>query len=211
MTAATTYEVEIRFCAANAAEAYALLPFLAASLGPEKAWSTQILGRALYTAGHLLRVGRSVLPTGADRYYLGYKGLDEGHFANIRQEWGEEITTGAPASVILARLGIDAAFATPQAVIEGLEQAGHTPFMDFTGVDRLGHDATLGVDTKLMRCPKILGDQVLVELELGATSYAEALAAEQQLQALAERYQITDRLLRAEPPTLLYGVTFPQG
>ncbi len=210
MSDTISYEVEIRFCTATAEEAYTLLPFLQASLGAEKAWSTAILGRALYEAGKLLRIGR-VPPTGEARYYLGYKGLDEGTFANIRQEWGEEITGGASASPILAMLGIDEPFATPQAVLERLRQAGYTPFMDFAGVDRLGYDPTLGVQTKLMRCPKILGDQVMVELELAATAPAEALVAEQQLQQIAHDYGIEDRLLRAEPPTLLYQVSFPQG
>ncbi len=204
-----SYEVEIRFCTSTAEEAYALLPFLLASLGAEKAWFTEILGRKLYDAGKLLRIGR-VPPTGDARYYLGYKEIDEGTFANIRLEWGEEITSGAPASPILAILGIEEPLATPQAVLERLQQAGHTPFMDFAGVDRQGYDPTLGLHTKLMRCPKILGDQFMVELELSATSPAEARAAEEKLQQIAVDYGIVDRLLRAEPPTLLYQVSFPQ-
>lgn len=209
MSDAISYEVEIRFCTATAEEAYQLLPFLQASLGAGKAWSTAILGRALYEAGKLLRIGQ-VPPTGNARYYLGYKGMDEGTFANIRPEWGEEITDGALNSTILALLGIEEPFTTPQAVLERLQQAGHTPFMEFAGVDRLGYDPALGVQTKLMRCPKILGDQCMVELELAATSPAEALIAEQQLQQIARDYGIEDRLLRAEPPTLLYQVSFPQ-
>ena len=208
MSGKVSYEIEIRFLAASAEEAYGILPFLEATLGPEKAWTTAIYGREIYESGKLLRVGR--VPT-ADtvRYYLGYKGIDQGTVANIRQEWGEEITQGAPTSAILAQIGIHEPCTTPEAVIARLHEVGHFPFMDFAGVDRLGHDANLGVDTKLMRCPKILGKQVMVELEMGAASYAAALVAERQLQQLAKDFHLVERLVHAEPPTLLYQVTFP--
>lgn len=207
-TEAAAYEVEIRFCVSAAEEAYTLLPFLEESLGPEKPWSTEIWGRPIFDAGKLLRVGY-VPPTGEHRTYLGYKGVDEGSFANIRQEWGEEITAGISDSTILARLGITDSFLSAHAVLEALITHGYQPFMDFTGVDRLGYTPTLGVHTKLMRCPKILGDKVMVELELSAASRAEAVAAEEKLQALAHQYAITDRLIREEPPTLLHQVSFP--
>lgn len=203
-----SYEVEIRFLAANEEEAFDRLPFLEATLGTEKTWDTEIYGRAIYEAGKLLRVGR-VPSTDTEHYYLGYKGIDSGSIANIRQEWGEEITEGAVASAILSKIGIHGSFETPTAVIDRMKQAGHLPFMGFTGVDRLGYDATLGVHTKLMRCPKILGDQVMVELELGADSPGAAFDAEQQLAQIATEYNIIERLVRAEPPTLLYQVTFP--
>lgn len=205
---ALTYEIEIRFCVPTAAEAYTLLPFLEESLGPEKPWSTQIWGRSVFEAGKLLRIGY-VPPTGPQRVYLGYKGVDEGHTANIRQEWGEEITDGIRDSAILARLEIAGAFPSAQAVLDALTAQGYTPFMDFAGVDRQGYVPALAVHTKLMRCPKILGDQVMVELELTAASLTEALAAEQTLQQLADQYKIADLLIREEPPTLLYRVSFP--
>lgn len=202
------YEVEIRFCVPTAEEAYRLLPFLAASLGPEKPWYTQIIGREIYEAGKLLRMGY-VPPDGSGRTYLGYKAMDEGTFANIRQEWGEEVTDGAAASIILAQLGLPTTSPSPTALREQLAVAGHTPFMDFAGVDRQGYVPALDVHTKLMRCPKILGDQLMVELELTAASKAEAGLAEEKLRQLAVEYAITDRLIREEPPTLLYQVSFP--
>jgi hypothetical protein len=193
-----SYEVEIRFCAERAAAAYDLLPFLADSLGPEKSWATAIWGRELYEAGRLLRIGQ-VPAQAARHYYLGYKGIEEGTFANIRQEWGEEITHGAANSAILAQLGITGDYATADAVRDALNAAGYTPFMDFSGVDRLGHVAALDVHTKLMRCPKILGEAVMVELELTAATKAEALAAEARLQQIATAYGLLEHLVRAEP------------
>ena len=206
--AAPSYEVEIRFRVATVAEAYALLPFLEASLGAEKAWATDILSPTIYAAGRLLRIGL-VPPTGSSRYYLGYKEVDQGSFANIRREWGEEITHGVQDSEILAEIGIRGDFADAETVLSHLTAAGHHPFMSFNGVDRLGYVADLELHTKLMRCPKILGEGVMVELELTAPDYAGALAAEEKLQRIAHQYQLTDRLLRAEPPTLLYTATHP--
>lgn len=206
MAPAISYEVEIRFLTATPEEAYRILPFLEASLGAEKTWATAIYGRGIYERGRLLRVGQ-VPATDPAHIYLGYKEIDEGTFANIRQEWGEEITQGATDSAILAKIGIPHAIASATAIIDQLQQAGHHPFMDFAGVDRLGHVPTLGLHTKLMRCPKILGTQLMVELEMTADSIESAHAAEEQLRQLAHDYQLTDRLIRAEPPTLLYQVS----
>lgn len=207
MSDTPSYEIEIRFCVEQAAEAFALLPFLEASLGAPKVWSTDIVGRAIYASGRLLRLGR-VPPTGHTRYYLGYKGPDLGAFANLRQEWGEEITDGIVGSAILPTVGLAASYPTPAAVVEALTGAGHTPFMGFAGVDRLGYYAPLQVHTKLCQCEAILDHQFLIELEMSAASLEEARAAEVRLQAIAEEYRITDRLFRDEPPTMLYKRTF---
>ena len=205
-----TYEVEIRFRVPSAAAAFTKLPFLEGSLGPEKSWYTCILGRSIYDAGKLLRIGY-VPPTGDSRMFLGYKGIDEGTFANIRQEWGEEITEGTTASTILANLGMTETFSSPKILLDHLATHGHTAFMDFSGVDRQGYVPALDVHTKLMRCPKILGNDVMVELELATTSLVEAHRAEQKLQQIATQYGITEQLIREEPPTLLYQVSFGSG
>lgn len=207
MSDTPSYEIEIRFCVERAEEAYTLLPFLEQSLGSPKVWSTDIVGQAVYESGRLLRLGR-VPPTGNTRYYLGYKGPDLGSFANLRQEWGEEITGGITQSAILPIVGLADSYPTPTAVIEALTGAGHTPFMGFAGVDRLGYYAPLKVHTKLCQCEAILDQQFLIELEMSAASLEEARAAEVRLQEIAEAYHITDRLFRDEPPTMLYKRTF---
>ena len=207
MSDTPSYEIEIRFCVAEPAEAYTLLPFLERSLGAPKVWATDIVGRAVYESGRLLRLGR-VPPTGSTRYYLGYKGPDLGSFANLRQEWGEEITDGITQSAILRMLDLADSYPTYTAVIAALTDAGHTPFMGFAGVDRLGYDASLQIHTKLCQCEAILDQQFLIELEMSAASLEEAHAAEVRLQEIAEKYRITDRLFRDEPPTMLYKRTF---
>lgn len=207
MSNTPSYEIEIRFCVEQAEEAYALLPFLEQSLGAPKVWSTDIIGRAVYESGRLLRLGR-VPPTGTTRYYLGYKGADLGTFANLRQEWGEEITAGIVGSEILPMVGLADNYPTQAAVVDALTSAGHTPFMGFAGVDRLGYYAPLQVHTKLCQCEALLDHQFLIELEMSAPSLAEARVAERRLQEIAQEYRITDRLFRDEPPTMLYQRRF---
>jgi hypothetical protein len=207
MSHGQSYEIEIRFCVASPAEAYALLPFFEQSLRAPKNWATDIIGCELYKAGRLLRLGRT-LAADRTRYSLGYKGPDLGTIANIRQEWGEEITDGIQASAILPMVGLAADYPTYTAVIDALYSAGYTPFMNFAGVDRLGYYAPLDLHTKLCQCEAILDQQYLIELEMSATSLEEARTAETRLQALAEEYHLTDRLFRAEPPTMLYQRRF---
>ncbi|MEZ4733797.1 MAG: hypothetical protein R3E79_42420 [Caldilineaceae bacterium] len=207
MSDAQSYEIEIRFCVARPEDAFALLPFLEESLGAPKVWATDIVGREVYASGRLLRLGR-VPPTGNTRYYLGYKGPDTGTFANIRQEWGEEITNGITGSAILAALGLADSHATHGAVVDVLHGAGYLPFMGFAGVDRLGYYAPLDLHTKLCQGEAILDQQYLIELEMSATTLEAAHTAERRLQEIAEEYGLTDRLFRDEPPTMLYQRTF---
>ena len=207
MSDGQSYEIEIRFCVSSPEEAYALLPFFEQSLRAPKRWATDIIGRDLYETGRLLRLGRTLSPD-RTRYWLGYKGPDLGTVANIRQEWGEEITDGIGASAILSMLELAADYPTHDAVIDALTQAGYTSFMHFAGVDRLGYYAPLDLHTKLCQCEAILDQQYLIELEMGAASLEAALAAEARLQAIATEYRLTERLFRDEPPTLLYQRTF---
>ncbi len=207
MSHGQSYEIEIRFCVASPEEAYVLLPFFEQSLRAPKNWATDIIGRELYESGRLLRLGRTRSADGV-RYSLGYKGPDLGTIANIRQEWGEEITDGIQASAILPALGLAADYPTYTAVIDALYSAGYTPFMNFAGVDRLGYDASLDLHTKLCHCEAILDQQYLIELEMSASSLEEAHAAEVRLQAIAKEYRLTERLFRDEPPTMLYQRTF---
>ena len=157
-------------------------------------WNTGALGR--------------VPPSGQPRYYLGYKGPDLGTVANIREEWGEEITDGIAGSAILATLGLADSYATHAAVVDALRDIGYAPFMGFTGVDRLGYYAPLDLHTKLCQCEAILDQQYLIELEMSATTLEDARAAETRLQQIAEEYRLTARLFRDEPPTMLYKRTF---
>ena len=198
-----TYEVEIRIVVDTAEEAFTQLPFLEESLGKRKSWSTDIFGREIFNNGRLLRLG---YVNNLDRktYFLGYKGPDVGDFANIREEWGEEITNGASNSDILSQVGLVGEYTDAHAVISALETAGHRSFMGFSGEDQLGFYAPLAVHTKLCRCSDILDDRFLIELEMEAETMAEAREAEAKLKAIAADYGILDQLIPDEPPTMLF-------
>lgn len=207
MSSSQTYEIEIRFIVDSPAEAFALLPFLEESLGGPRPWATAMIGRDVYESGRLLRLAR-VPPTGNTRYHLGYKEADLGTVANIRQEWGEDITDGIDRSAILAALSLAATYGSRAAILDTLRQAGYTAFMEFAGVDRLGYAVQHDLHTKLCQCTAILDDRYLIELEMNATTLEDARAAERKLLQLAETYGITDRLFRDEPPTMLYKRVF---
>ena len=75
--ASSAYEVEIRFRVDNEEAAYVLLPFLAESLRAPTTWSTDILGRQLYAAGELLRIGRVSTPDGVPLPLVGLGDIEE--------------------------------------------------------------------------------------------------------------------------------------
>ncbi len=207
MSSSQVYEIEIRFIAESVEEAFTLLPFLAESLGEPKRWATEMIGRDVYESGRLLRLA-TVPPTGNVRYHLGYKEADLGTVANIRQEWGEDITDGIDRSAILGALSLSATYGSRAAILDTLRQAGYTAFMKFAGVDRLGYYAPLDLHTKLCQCEAILDQNYLIELEMNASTLEGARAAEVQLRNIAQTYGITDRLFRDEPPTMLYKRIF---
>lgn len=203
-----TYEVEIRFVVDTPEEAFSTLPFLEESLRSPKSWATEIIGEAIFKDGRLLRIGQ-VIGDAEERRYMGYKGPDLGTFANIREEWDEEVTGGVQESEILAAVGLSGSFDSVDAVLAALDKAGHRPFMGFAGVDQLGFYAPLAVHTKLCHCEAIVDDGVLIELEMAARTLEEAKAAEVTLQEIAQEYNIVERLDPDEPPTMLYKRKFP--
>ncbi len=207
----TNYEIEIRFRVTQVEEAYDLLPFLAANLGQERPWYTEIIGRPIYEEGRLLRVAKVPSDDGT-RAFIGYKGpdlgSDMGTIANIRYELGEEMTRGLTNSAIMQEIGIAGDFATADDVFQALTDAGHQPFMAFAGVDRLGVYEPLNLQLKAMTCPKILGDDVLIELEFGAASVSAARTEAIKLEQIVDEYGVRDRLFRDEPPTMLFNATF---
>lgn len=203
------YEVEIRFVVEEAAEAFELLPFFQRSLGSPKSWTTDIIGKQLFEAGKLLRMG--AVEDEKRRHFLGYKAEDVGKIANVRQEWGEEITSGIRGGRILPQIGIFEDFASASDVRAALNEEGYSAFMTFSGEDRLGYEEDLRLHTKLCSCSAILGDKLLIELEMEAATLAEAREAEKLLLALASDYHIFERLVRDEPPTMLYRIYQAKG
>jgi hypothetical protein len=81
--------------------------------------------------------------------------------------------------------------------------------MSWRGADLLGDYKPLGVSMKLMTC-RTLKWPVLVEIEKSAKTKEEALVSENELRAFCDRFGLNDRLVRDEPPTLLYEARFRQ-
>ncbi|OGO35777.1 MAG: hypothetical protein A2147_07940 [Chloroflexi bacterium RBG_16_57_8] len=196
------FEVEIRCRFSEPDEAFAVLPFLAPCLGREISWVTRYYGEALFRSGQLLRM-TEVNEHGKMGYYLGWKGRDTGVFANIRLEVDEEITVGVTNSPVIRRLGGSVGRLTTANVTQELQRLGHREFMSFRGSDLTGYDEQLDLKVKLMTCPTLKWP-LLVELEKTAYSEQEAIRCERELLELSRGLQLQDRLVKEEPPTLLY-------
>ena len=199
-----TFEVEIRCHFDSQDQAFELLPFLRTCLqgGSAVSWFTRFFGLVLFKSGQLLRVAE-VAQGGTVRRYLGWKGPDLGRFANIRQEIDEEFTTGIANSTVLRQLGGTERALAANGVVEELERIGHVQFMAFQGKDLTGHDQERDLKVKLMTCP-VLKWPVIVELEKTAETEQAARRLEDDLRELSNRFALASRLVRKEPPTLLY-------
>jgi adenylate cyclase class IV len=201
------FEVEIRCHFDSPEEAYKVLPFMRSCLRREVAWVTRYYGLTLFRSGQLLRVSELV-HHGEVKHYLGWKGPDIGGFANIRQEVDEEITAGLVNSAIMRRLGAKEEIGAADEVGGELERLGHRQFMSFGGSDQTGYEGQLGLNVKLMTCP-VLRWPLLVELEKTANTEEEATQYELELHELSTKFQLQSRLVREEPPSLLYAGLFP--
>jgi hypothetical protein len=204
----TQYEVEIRCHFQRREEALETLPFLKACLEGRApfSWRTRFFGQRLFRSGELLRVAE-VSEGDSVRRYLGWKGRDIGSFANIRQEIDEEVTGGISNSRVLNQIGGTDRSLAASAVVEELDSLGHGQFMSFHGVDLTGYEPELDLKVKLMTCP-ILKWPLIVELEKTATNEEDARRRETELQRLSTRFGLQTRLVRKEPPTLLYEQLF---
>ena len=203
-----SYEVEIRCHFSSAEEAYRTIPFLRACLKHEMVWASGIYGEEFFKAGRLLRMSKTTID-GETKYFMGWKGEDTGTFANIREEIDEVITDGVTDSRILKKLGGQNRTLPRNKISAELKKLGHRRFMSWRGADPLGDYKPLGVSMKLMTC-RTLKWPVLVEIEKSAKTKEEALVSENELRAFCDRFGLNDRLVRDEPPTLLYEARFRQ-
>jgi len=199
------FEVEVRCHFKSTEEAYQILPFLSSCLDREVSYITTFYGLKLFQSGELLRVGEVLI--GKDtRYFLVWKGPDIGKFANIRQELREEITFGIKNSVILKHLGGNYDINNRNEVIQELDQLGHRMFMSFEGIDTEGYYEPYDIQVKLMNCRQL--SHLLVEIEKTAHSEEDATRCEEALLEFCGQFRLKDRLIRKEPPTLLYENLF---
>ena len=200
------YEIEFRCRFATEAEAYRALPFLEPSLVRSVTWTDSYYGAEIFERGEVLRLS-TVSYAGATRYFLSWKGVDVGTFANVRQELVEEVDGAMSDSAILTAFVGDGRLRDPDGIRLALERTGHEGFMSYEGWSRTGRYDPLGLSTKLMRC-ETLRWPLLVELERSADSETEARRCERDLLDVCSRYGLEDRVVREEPGTLLYESVF---
>lgn len=182
------------------------MPFLRSCSHREISWTTRFYGLTLFKSGQLLRASE-VVNQGEMRHYIGWKGPDIGKFANIRQQVDEEITVGLVNSTIMRLLGAKEEILTLEAATKELERLGHHQFMSFGGSDLTGWEESLGLNVKLMTC-NALKWPLLVELEMTAKTEEGAMGCELKLRELNNNLQLQSRLVREEPPSLLYAGLF---
>ena len=200
-----TYEVETRFRFDDVFQIWEELPALTTLSWKTEYWHTEILGKSYFESGQLLRISEVASQNNQPKYYLGWKGVDVGGFANIREELGEDITNGISESVILANLGvIPNTHSTLQSVVSILEKENFQRFLDFSGENQVVGDNAFGFHFKIMKC-KDIKYPVLMEIEKTATHQKEAKTFEAELYLFAQKNDLLHRVVRDEPPTLLYG------
>jgi hypothetical protein len=202
------YEVEIRCHFDSAADAYKTIPFLHSCLRHEMIWSSSIYGLEFFKAGKLLRMSKTTVD-GKTQYYLGWKGSDSGTFANTREEIDEVITDGIIDSEILKKLGTQNRTLSRKEIGAELKLLGYDKFMSFRGYDLFGDYQPLDVSMKLLNC-RSLKWPILLEIEKAAKTREDALIKEAELRDFCDRYSLHDRLVKEEPPTLLYAARFHQ-
>lgn len=199
---ATSYEVETRFYFNSEEEVFERLPFLKEVLKREVIWETKTLGLEVFKEGKLLRFSE-VFQDGERKVYLGYKDKDQGRVCNIRSEVDEDITMGVHRSLVLQIVHGESRAVDALNAMEIFEALGYKEFMTFEGKSLLGKYEKGDLAIKLMYCDT-LKYPLLLEIEKTATSLEEAFEKEKELEAFVEKYNLKDRMVREEPPTLLY-------
>ena len=200
------FEVEVRCYFESFEETHRILPFLHPCLQHHYSYRTTFRGLELFKSGRLLRTAEVVTDKDT-RYFITWKGQDTGKFANIRQEINEEVTEGIANSFILRSLGSRESFNSYHSVLKELEQNGYSGFMSFEGTDFSGYYQPYDIKLKLMNCP-ILKWPFLLELEKTARTEEEATRCENELRELIHKLHLQDRLVKEEPPSLLYERLF---
>ena len=196
------FEVEFRCHFNNPDDTYPALPFMRSCLHRQVAWTGTFYGLELFQSGWVLRI-TDVVEGEDTRCYIGWKGPDTGKFANIRQEIVEDITVGIADSTILSLLGGRERIQNKNEAIQELERLGYHRFMSWRGIDITGYYKPYDISVKLMSCA-MLKWPFLVEIEKTADTEEEANRCEQDLYKLCGQFQLQSRLVREEPPSLLY-------
>ena len=200
----STYEVETRFRFLSPDEVWNILPMFQPYINQEIEWNTIHYGPDLFQTDQILRINHTIRQ-GKSSSSLGWKEPDQGKSVNIRLETEEDITSGIKNSNILARLSGKKNFESSSAVADELIRLGHPKFMTFSGKNLTGEYQPQGFHLKLMLASDPpLRYPLLLEIEKTAHSLEEAAEFERELLEFVRLYRLEDRVVREEPPALLY-------
>ena len=203
------FEVEFRCQFDSPDDAYQALPFMRSCLHRQFIWNGTFFGLEIFQSGRLLRITDAV--EGEDtQSYIGWKEPDIGTFANIRQETVEKITCGITNSAIMDFLGGKEHIQNKNEAIQELERLGYKRFMSWNGTDLTGYYEPLNINVDLMSCP-MLKWPCLVEMEKMAATEEEASQCESELYEISCKFQLQERIVKEEPPSLLYARLFGHG
>ena len=202
ITIKSIYEVESRFQFENEEEIFKKLPFIRDSLKTDLKWESIHYGHRLFKEDIVLRMS-TVDYASSNMQSISYKEADLGEKINVRREYSELINSEMLQSKIINILGGDSSVHNWSGINEELLKLGHKQFMSFKGESRVGHYGPLNLDIKIMHC-STLKYPLLLELEKAASDIEDAKIKSRELWELIEEYELKDKMIIKEPPTLLY-------
>lgn len=200
------YEVESRFHFKDEEEIFEKLPFIKDSLKTDLKWESLHYGHRLFKEDIVLRMS-TVDYASSKMQSISYKEEDLGEKINVRREYSEIINEELLQSKIINILGGNRAVNSWSGITEELLELGHKKFMSFRGQSRVGHYGPLNLDIKIMYC-SALRYPLLLELEKAASDIEDAKIKSRELWELIEEYELKDKMIIKEPPTLLYETIY---
>jgi len=200
------YEVESRFQFKDEEEIFVKLPFVKNSLKTDLKWESIHYGPRLFKEDIVLRMS-TVDYANSKMQSISYKEADLGEKINVRREYSEIINEELLQSKIINILGGNRAVNSWSGITEELLELGHKNFMSFRGQSRVGHYGPLNLDIKIMYC-SALRYPLLLELEKAASDIEDAKVKSRELWELIEEYELKDKMIIKEPPTLLYETIY---
>jgi len=183
-----------------------MVPFLKKSLKQKVLWETVHYGQQLFKKDIILRLSCSKFNKKKVNS-ITYKEADLGEKINIRREYSEAITADFTESKIMNLLGGKKNLENRSQIIKELENLGHREFMSFKGESQVGRYNPLNIEIKIMYCSQ-LKYPLLLELEKSAVDIKDAELKRRELLELIAKYDLKQKLITKEPPTLLFESEF---
>ena len=197
------YEIETRFTFQDENEAFKTLPFIKNSFTRKITWQTYHYGIELFKKDIILRITKGQMEQ-REKIYLGYKNSDcSTSKLNIRKEYEEDITNGVDNSCIMQKIKGNLQHTDLNSIEKELAKLNHKLFMFFFGKSTLGFYEKLNFKLKLMTCD-CLEYPFMLEIERETEREQDIKKHEKDILNFVEKYNLGNRLVSKEPPTLLF-------